>query len=172
MRTGSKKWVAFIAWLLTVAFVTAIGVLVHLGHGTVIQADDTWWVFGVTLVIFSTVGAVIVRSGNGNVVGPLLIAAGLGQSIQGWASEYAMYSWLVGPLPLHTFVTYFQSATQIYFFAILGVICVVYPSGRLPSPKWRFAIWALVVGFVTLAAAAEKIATCSAAFATGPTAAL
>lgn len=140
-------WAGFIA---TVLLVFWGGYLVALDRGTVAAAPPGWWAFGITLVVYSAVGLIIVRSPAVNVVGFLMIALGLGTSIDGWAEAYAVHSWVSGPLPLHTAIAHVAAYLEVYLLAVVALILLVFPSGRLPSRRWWIAVGAVVVGFFAL----------------------
>ena len=64
------------------------------------------------------------------------------------------------PLPLAVAAAWVAHWVWVAVFALLGLVLLLLPDGRLPSPRWRGAVAALGVGAVAL--------TVSVAFAPGP----
>jgi two-component system NarL family sensor kinase len=101
---------------------------------------------------FSTVGSVIASRRAQNPVGWLFCAAGLGFAVVEFAGQYGVYAVLTRPgLPLGPEAAW---VTQWVWPAALGAIACVFllfPDGRLPSPRWRPMLWLAGVGSATAA---------------------
>src|SRR5215217_536847 len=101
---------------------------------------------------FSTVGAAVARRRPHNPVGWLFCAGGLVAAIVGFA-EYSVYSILTRPgsLPLGAEVVWV--ATWIWWLLLSAVayVLLVFPDGRLLSPRWRPLAWLAGIGPATMA---------------------
>jgi hypothetical protein len=101
---------------------------------------------------FSTVGAVVARRRPHNPVGWLFCAGGLVAAIVGFA-EYSVYAILTRPgsLPLGAEVVWV--ATWIWWLLLSAVayVLLVFPDGRLLSPRWRPLAWLAGIGPATMA---------------------
>ena len=163
MRTRVAAWLAWIMWALSIGLtVLSLWFLIlNLSHPNVpvylYWAEDTLLAVG-----YSTVGAVAASHRPKNPVGWVLCSIGLSWGVTHFSSEYATYALLAAP---GTFVGA-QAAAWIcswVWVPALGVIVflpLLFPSGQLPSARWRPFAW-----FSVLLAAAGTI---MAAFSPGP----
>jgi hypothetical protein len=118
-------------------------------RGAVPRAMAAAWVL-MLLVILSTMGALIVARRPANLIGWSFAAAGLGLALQTFAIEYAIYALLTDPgaLPGAAWLAWVANwlttpAANGAFVALL----LLFPTGRLLSPRWRPVAW-LVVGWI------------------------
>lgn len=103
------------------------------------------------VLAFGTVGALVWARVPGNAVGPLLSVSALAYVVAAVAGEYGHYSvqqagaalfgtsialWLTGWV-------WSVGAGLAATFALL-----LFPTGRLPSPRWRYASWLSAAGIV------------------------
>jgi hypothetical protein len=102
------------------------------------------------LVILSTMGALIVARQPGNRIGWSFVAAGLGLALQGFATQYAIYALLTDPGALPGAAWLIWIATWLTIPAVFSAfvaLLLLFPTGRLLSPRWRPVAW-LVVGWI------------------------
>jgi hypothetical protein len=102
-------------------------------------------------VAFAAVGSVIVSRRPENVIGWLLVAAGLASAIQAFTELYAMYAVLAHPgsLPAGRDVAWVQAWIWMVPVALLGgFVFPLFPDGKLPSPRWRWIPWLAGAGMV------------------------
>jgi len=144
-------WRATVIWLIAVSGILAIGLAQILNP----DALSVLLIIAAVIGSFCLVGAVLVVRVPGNPVGWLLWAAGAALA---WATAgvtYATHSVLVcgGCLPATVPVALL---TNITFAPILGAIGVfiplLFPNGRLPSPRWRPVVWLGSVAIAMFAA--------------------
>ena len=101
-------------------------------------ADDLPLSFAFAAFMF--VGALIVARRPGNCVGWIFSAIGLLSWTGILASEYAEYAYVTRPgsLPLPILAAWYQSW---FWYPLLGLVLnftlLFFPTGRLPSPRWR-----------------------------------
>jgi hypothetical protein len=157
-------WVAGSACAVSLAL-TALGLLLvvlsreHPG----VPVFWHWLEDAVIAVGFSLVGAVVAhRFPPRNPIGWLFCAIGLVSGAILFATEFAYYSALVhaGTLPgdrAMAWGAFWLWVPQAGLFAFLGLL---FPDGRLPSPRWRPFAW-LVGAAVTLGTLAEAFAPAS-----------
>jgi hypothetical protein len=141
------------AWAATLAVALATSVLLVLGALHTSPADD----FGlsglggasfiVASLAFATVGALVRTRVPGNRIGPLfaLVGAilGVGDLLFQWADQ-ALF--IVGGLPGGDAAAWLQSFGAPPCFGLLGVAVLLFPDGRLPSPRWRWALRLALAG--------------------------
>jgi hypothetical protein len=102
------------------------------------------------LVILSTMGALIVARRPANLIGWSFVAAGLGLALQGFAIHYAIYALLTDPgaLPGAAGLAWIPTWLTIpAIYSAFAALLLLFPNGRLLSPRWRPVAW-LVVGWI------------------------
>jgi hypothetical protein len=112
---------------------------------------------------FTTVGALIVAR-RGNMVGWLFVGLGLLAALHALAMAYAQRDTLIGPgsLPAGSLAGVLAGGLWPLNYLLFGVILLVFPDGRLPSPRWRPAarfflvLWGLAIVFNALTPSDEN----------------
>ena len=106
----------------------------------------------------STLGALIVSRHPRNLVGWLLCYCALVLALTDALQHYTVFAYLGGhpDLPLARWAAWFQSfGIGAFFPIVLALLILVFPDGRLPSPRWRvFVAAALLLEAVGLTAMA------------------
>jgi hypothetical protein len=89
-------------------------------------------------------GALIVLRRPSNQVGRLLLATGLAVGTSGLAQTYAKAD---PSLPGVRLAAWISNWLWVSLGLLVVLLLLVYPNGRLPSPRWRVLVWAAVVGY-------------------------
>ena len=88
------------------------------------------------------VGFVVARRQPGNPLGWMLLALVALLLLSGAGADYAWLSYRVGHhLPLAV-VGVFLAPGWAWLFVTLPLVILLFPDGRLPSPRWRPVLWA------------------------------
>ena len=133
-----------VVWAITVT--AAIGSVVLLAmswHRTL--SDDLWIGFGglsfATLsVAFATTGAIIAVRVSDNAVGRLFLLIGLLLAIGLLLYQYAAYGLTrPGGVPAMTTAAWLDNPISQPSAALIGLSLMLFPDGRLVSPRWRAA---------------------------------
>jgi hypothetical protein len=146
----SIRVVAWAIWATGIAF-AAVGLLL-LAASFDVPLPDSWGFRGFTAtftVTFGTVGALIVAARR-NVIGWLLLVAGVLSGIQCFAEEYAIFGIVARPgsLPAAAIVGWVNSWIWVITVALVAIfVPLLFPNGHFLSPRWR------AVGVATIAAA-------------------
>jgi hypothetical protein len=153
MSYRTAAWLAWAVWVLTIAL-TALALLLlalNLSHPNVHIYD--YWFDNTTIVITVTVGAIVASRRPENPVGWLLCITGLVVGISHFGAQYAIYALLAQPDSLPAGEAFAWIETWILPIMIgLGVFTyLLFPTGRLPSRRWRWLGW-LTVAFVFVGA--------------------
>jgi hypothetical protein len=154
MSRRTASWLAWSLVALSVAFVLGGIVLARttqfadptLPYG---GADDDVILTMVTVLAFSVVGAVIASRHPRNAIGWLFCAIGSVEGLDTLARGYAEY-WITsgwGPRTVGETAAWFASwAWVMSGGAPVTFLLLLFPDGRLPSPRWRLVAWCAGVG--------------------------
>lgn len=95
---------------------------------------------------FAAVGLLLTVKRPGNVVGWLLLAVPLSLAFNVLFVRYAVYGLLVHPgsLPGATVTAALGSSAWVILVSSIALLFLTFPHGRLPSRRWRIAVWALI----------------------------
>jgi hypothetical protein len=114
-------------------------------------------------LLFMSLGTAIALRRPGNSVGWIFLISGLFTAMLEPAGDYAWYALVErgGALPGGDWALWLtEAALPLGIGPILTYLLLVFPSGRLPSPRWR------TVALLTAATLAAKVAVGTLAFAT------
>ena len=148
MRTRSATWLAWIMWALSIAL-TGLSLwllILNLSHPDV--PVYLYWAEATLLAAgYSTVGAVAAAHRPGNPVGWVLCSIGLSWGVTHFSSEYATYALLVAPgtLPAAEGAAWIYSWVWVPALGVIVFLPLLFPNGRLPSPRWRPFAWLSVL---------------------------
>jgi hypothetical protein len=159
---GSATRLAWVLWGLSLVL-AALGVLlVVLNHNSNAHVFDYWVENAVVALVFSPVGAVIVAHRSRHLVGWIFCAIGLLAAARTLGGDYAAYALLAAPgsLPGGEVVAWIVSWLWVPLHGLFALLFLVFPNGRLPTPRWRWIAW--------LAAAVIAVGTVWVAFSAGP----
>jgi hypothetical protein len=135
VRTRST-WVA---WSMVAVFVVGCGIAVTLEVGAGGFGQDAVALY-LAFTAFMVVGAVIVAHRPGNAIGWIFSAIGLLAATGTLAMEYAAYAYVTRPgsLPAAIWPAWYQQQWWIPMLALVFVATpMLFPTGRLPSTRWR-----------------------------------
>ena len=148
-RVGWSSWaVSLMLGLLSVALLVLTRAT-PTPRGAAPRVMVAAWVL-VLLVILSTMGALIVARQPANLIGWSFLAAGLGLALQAFATQYAIYALLTDPgaLPGGAWLAWIPIWLTIpAIYSAFAALVLLFPTGRLLSPRWRPVAW-LVVGWI------------------------
>ena len=145
MRSRRIRWLVWSLWGLTMALeITAIWLWLdnrRLGGGY--AAPQVFIVPG-----FATVGAVIAAR-RANRVGWLFVSLGFVAALQAFSMAYAARDRLVDPgvLPASSLIGPLEGWLWPLNYLLFFLIMLLFPDGRLPSPRWRPAARFILVAW-------------------------
>jgi signal transduction histidine kinase len=138
MPVTRSRGATAIVWLLIMVLSVANLILTIMARNDLATTDAvTGLIYAPAAVLYATLGALIVRRA-GNVIGWLLIGIGGAQAINWLASAYAVFGVAhPGTLPAPELAGLLGEWSFIPVFTGLGFMLLLFPSGTLPSPRWR-----------------------------------
>lgn len=154
-------WQAWSAWLLAVASLILVFVLYIWHNDALPAANKLSWALGtVPNLAFVTVGAVIVARRPGNRIGWLCYGVGLGQILSYFGSQTAAAVLATDPRPGPVWLVVYELGELCWelSWALLALLLLLFPTGQLPSPRWRPVAWAASAVLVLAALSAPSYA--------------
>ena len=147
MRWRWTTWLALGLWLLMWALVGCTVVAKLLGWRGAGNTSSSG-LAGLFLagVLFATVGALVAARVPSNPLGWIFVVIALLSTGNGVAENYA-YQGLVndpGSLPGATAVAWYYSWGWYPVLILIAVVPLLYPTGRMPGPRWRPVLWGLI----------------------------
>ena len=149
---------AWSLWSLSVALV-ALGIVL-LAAGLDGTHSPYWLNNGVAASAFSTVGAVVAARLPKNPIGWLFGVVGLLYGLAIFADGYGAYALSGNSVPAAGAARWIASWLWVPSGSLVLFSLLIFPDGRLPSPRWRIPAW--------LFAVAATLATASFALSQGP----
>ena len=155
MSRRAASWLAWSLCALSVALLVGGVALARtmgstppgLPYGSVGDAHTVVLTLAIVLT-FSIVGAIVASRHPRNTIGWLFCAIGLAVGFNGLAGGYAEY-WLVsgrGSRSLGETAAWFGSWAWTTQLVALTFLLLLFPDGRLPSPRWRPVAWCAGLG--------------------------
>jgi hypothetical protein len=141
-------WLGWGVWVLTVLAMALTLILTVLNYPISSLRDMV--ALSLLLLAFSTVGALVASRRPGNPIGWLFCAGAIVWMLGELGLQYAVYALIIAPsaLPAGAWMVWFGTwARGIGWFLIVAFLLLLFPTGRLPSPRWRPVLWG-AVGYI------------------------
>jgi hypothetical protein len=147
------RWMAWGVWTSTV-LAMALTLFLAMPNEPSTSLRDTAFV-SLVIFAFSTVGALVGSRRPENPIGWLFLSGAFVWILGELALEYGVYALITAPgtLPAGTWVAWFGGwARGVGWFLIVVFLLLLFPTGQLPSPRWRPVLWGAVgyIAFFTL----------------------
>jgi hypothetical protein len=152
MSARAATWLAWSMWALTVLAVALTLLIASLNESSSFQNTAF---LSLLIFAFSTVGALVASRRPENPIGWLFCSGAFIWIVGELALEYGVYALITAPgtLPAGAWAAWFGGwARGMGWFLIVMFLLLLFPTGRLPSPRWRPVLWGAVgyIGFFTL----------------------
>jgi signal transduction histidine kinase len=156
-----KRW---LPWILLLGTVSLMGAAVYLAFLNRSSGVDEFrlidFIWGSGWLAFPVVGTVIALRHPENPVGWLASLFALPIALMLFADEYATYATAVssGDLPFGYFMLWLAQWPFFVAVALIILMFLLFPDGKLPSRRWRFFPYVLVA-VAAIGAAASAVGT-------------
>ncbi|MGH2451965.1 MAG: hypothetical protein ACRDGE_12005 [Candidatus Limnocylindria bacterium] len=140
------RTLALLAGSLTLALAAASLALIATDPGLLLLPPD-WGVAGFDAafaIVFAAVGLLVTTRRPGNLVGWLLLLAGLLSGIQTITASYADHASALGAAPYGALAAWITGWIWIPAVGVIALTLLVFPNGRPASPGWAAVIVALI----------------------------
>jgi branched-subunit amino acid transport protein len=155
----STRTAARLAWSLaglTASLMIGAVFLVWLDRASPWRADDQFSLASMVVGVLSNVpvpiiGVLIATRQPYNPYGWLWLASGVALSFTQLVAAYAFHGLLIAPgtLPLAELAWWLTGAAWLLNFATGPFALLLFPTGHLPSRKWRIVVWVVVGALLT-----------------------
>jgi signal transduction histidine kinase len=143
-----SRWPWLLWGLASLLVLAAITLYVIGGPGDQASTDTLVFLPVVLLTIlgYSTVGAILASRNTRNPMGWIMLTVGLAFALAQATETYAKYTLEIDPgvLPFGAVAAWFGTWDYAVAFCALLVLAQLYPSGRVLSPRWRKVPWIVV----------------------------
>ena len=154
-RTAARlAWGLWTLFMMLTAWGFVFGIL---NRGTTAERTEGQSLFGIGFLLlflsFATVGALIASRQPGNPIGWIFCLFGLVGSFVGAGEQYAFYALRTRPgsLPGGEVAAWLAGwAGGPTMIALIAFVLLLFPNGRLLSPRWRPVVWVNLVALVFL----------------------
>jgi hypothetical protein len=150
MSRRAATRMAWSLWTITVALTALSALLVVLSLSHPDTPVFEWWFGNTFVVIDATVGAIVASRRPENPVGWLLCLSGVAVGASTFISQYAIYALLARPgaLPAGEAAAWIASWSLPIIIGLQVSYLTLFPTGRLPSRRWRPVAWLMVAAVV------------------------
>jgi uncharacterized membrane protein len=148
----SRRNAARLGWSLfgLSALLLAVASLLNLGRPQYpdLLATTGELLFGLVLLVFGWFGALIVARRPSQPIGWILCSLAATLALTGFANEYAIYGLITHPgaVPGAAALAWFTTWAIAIPLGLLAALLLLFPTGRLPSPRWRWWLWVAGIG--------------------------
>jgi signal transduction histidine kinase len=135
-------------WVVVLA--TLILALVLSGINGSLSSDPFFISVAIVMILgYTTVGALLASRVRGNPIGWLMMITGGAFMLSALSSEYAKWALVTSPgrHPLVGLAVSLNGWIGIVAIAPIPLLLILFPTGRVPSHRWRWLPVALVIGF-------------------------
>jgi hypothetical protein len=143
MSPRTAAWLAWAACALSLALTALCFLLIFLILSLNTPAYFFWLNLTVLAVGYSVIGSIIASRLPRHPIGWICCAIGLIAAVDHFGGEYAVYALLARPeaLPGGIAMLWLQGWFWMLFVGLIVFLLLLFPTGRLPSSRWRPFAW-------------------------------
>ncbi len=166
MTTWTARRLAWSVGIVSIVLLLASLALLFIDRGSDLPDNvATWSASDVLDMLVSlgvpVLGIVIVSKRPRNAIGWVFIVAGIALALTSIGQTYAVHALRADPgtLPAGRALAWMSNVLWPIPIVALIVLFLLFPTGHLPSPRWRPVVWLAGVTYVALTLAALTLAT-------------
>ena len=166
MSTWTARRLAWSVGIVSIALLVAALVLMFVDRGSDLPNDLATWSASDVLGVFVSLGVpvlgvVIVNKRPRNAIGWVFIVAGAAIALVTFGQVYALHALRADPgsLPAGRVLAWVSNVLWPIPLAALILLFLLFPTGHLPSPRWRPVLWLVMVILLVLSVGALILAT-------------
>jgi hypothetical protein len=146
MSRRTAAWVAWSVCALSLALTALDFLLIAMNVSFNTPAYVFWPELTSLAVGYSVIGAIIASRLPNHPIGWICCAIGLVAAVDHFAGEYSLYALLAQPHPLMggRAMLWLQGWFWMLFVGLIVFLLLLFPTGRLPSSRWRPFAWVSV----------------------------
>jgi len=143
MSTRTAAWFAWAVCALSLAFTALCFLLIALNLSLNTPAYFFWPELTTLAIGYSVIGAIIASRLPNHPIGWICCAIGLIAAVDHFGGEYAVYALQAHPeaLPGGKAMLWLQGWFWMLFIGLIVFLLLLFPTGRLPSSRWRPFAW-------------------------------
>jgi hypothetical protein len=136
-------WLAWALCTLTLMLTALNFLLIALNVSSNVPAYVFWPELTSIAVGYSVIGAIIASRLTHHPIGWICCAIGLIAAVDHFGGEYSLYALLAQPHPLPggEAMLWLQGWFWMLFIGLIVFLLLLFPTGRLPSSRWRTFAW-------------------------------
>jgi hypothetical protein len=136
-------WLAWAVCALTLMLTALTFLLIALNVSSNVPAYVFWPELTSIAVGYSVIGAIIASRLPNHPIGWICCAIGLIAAVDHFGGEYSLYALLAlpHPLPGGEAMLWLQGWFWMLFIGLIVFLLLLFPTGRLPSSRWRTFAW-------------------------------
>ena len=150
----NQRGLRILAWLIalvSLVFIAAGGYLFYWNRSIALVGFPVDF-FGVILGLgYGIVGLLILSYQPGHGIGWMFLVVAFLSTLDFFAKQYALYGLVLATLPGAIWMGWLQSwLSYLIFPAPIILLFLLFPDGKLPSPRWGLLVWLGVLSTVCL----------------------
>jgi signal transduction histidine kinase len=168
MSTWTARRLAWAIGLFSLVLMVATLVLMFVDRAVELPNNVGSWSTADVLDAVTNLGVpilaiVIVNKQPKNAIGWVFLAAGIALGLATFGQVYALHALVAEPgtLPAGQALAWLSNALWPISIACLILLFLLFPTGRVVSPRWRLVVWLVLAILVVLMAASLILATAS-----------
>ncbi len=151
----SRRAAAWLGWTLfglSIVLTAAAGLLTYLGYSVqgTSESAGAGVTFGLAMLMYPLVGALLVSRRPKNPIGWMFCVIGVFAALNAVSAEYTTYATMArpDPLPMAAYMAWLANWAWVPSGLLVIILPLLFPHGRLPSRRWRPALW-LAIAIMT-----------------------